>query len=343
MTKVTPEIAGRMQQHFQLTGCSVNQLSIHFGVDWHTAHRCLVGGGVPCGKRKHRKTSREIHQRRKAVKRLALKIRSKDQHEFALYPSTQAICDELHVEGIRASKWSVYRDLLALGFESRVRRRVPIREAKMHKKRMEFAANLLRKPQTFLKQIVFSDEHVCSTNDYSHRLQWVRAQDRILTRERKRLQNVPHIMIWTAIGVGFKGPIVLFPQKNADDNAWRMNAESYIRRCLSKIVPELKRQNRVFQQDGARVHTARRVTSYLEEKGVSLLHGWPAYSPDLNCIEQLWPALNVKIGSERPATLPELERAIQTAWNGFPQKDIDAYAASFRTKLVNCKENFGAC
>jgi transposase len=49
-----------------------------------------------------------------------------------------------------------------------------------------------------------------------------------------------------------------------------------------------------FQQDNARIHTAKASMDWL------LLHGirpvnWPAHSPDLNPIESTWKALKAKL------------------------------------------------
>lgn len=343
MTKLTAALVAKVQQFSEFKKCSINFAAKHFKLDWHTCRTALHDDRHPVKRQvlAKRKVKHAIVLRRGFVKKLALRVRRKAQHEFAVFPSVRAIRAELEKLGVVASSWAVRRDLHAMGFVSRVRRKVPTRDPETHRKRYIFADEMLRRPLSYLERIVFSDEHICSTNDYSHRRQWVRNSDRLLTRERKRVQNVPNVMIWGAIGVGYKSPVVLFPKKNEEDQAWRMNAAGYVSRCLSKVASGL--ESRVFQHDGARVHNASQVARYLEGKGISVVQNWPPYSPDLNCIEQLWPLLNRKIGEQHPTSLNELCAAVRTAWDALSQGEIDGLCRSFKTKLERCRQQRGAC
>ena len=52
-------------------------------------------------------------------------------------------------------------------------------------------------------------------------------------------------------------------------------------------------------QDNARIHRANTVKEFLESKGIWTIN-WPAHSPDLNPIEQVWKALKRKIYEIEP-------------------------------------------
>jgi len=41
---------------------------------------------------------------------------------------------------------------------------------------------------------------------------------------------------------------------------------------------------------------------------------WPAQSPDLNPIENLWSEIKRRIHNDKPTSLPSLERCIKRAW-----------------------------
>ncbi len=55
----------------------------------------------------------------------------------------------------------------------------------------------------------------------------------------------------------------------------------------------------IFQQDLAPAHTAKNTKSWLNDHGVGVLD-WPANSPDLNPIDNLWGIVKRKMRNKRP-------------------------------------------
>ncbi|KAF7687104.1 Transposable element Tcb1 transposase [Cucumispora dikerogammari] len=54
------------------------------------------------------------------------------------------------------------------------------------------------------------------------------------------------------------------------------------------------RSNFIFQQDNAPAHTARHTASWFRKNSVNVLN-WPAQSPDLNSIKNIWSLLKLKL------------------------------------------------
>ncbi|GFV63491.1 DDE_3 domain-containing protein [Trichonephila clavipes] len=73
----------------------------------------------------------------------------------------------------------------------------------------------------------------------------------------------------------------------------------------------------VFQQDNARPHTARVAQDFLRH---SQTLPWPARSPDLSPVEQVWNQIKRQMPSCH--SVHDLELAIQDLWTHLPQDNI---------------------
>lgn len=107
----------------------------------------------------------------------------------------------------------------------------------------------------------------------------------------------------------------------------RMNSGKYIDMLDTELISftdEVMDGDFVFQQDNASIHVSRQTRAWFLEKEIDLLD-WPACSPDLNPIENLWGILarRVYANGRQFDTVAQLYVAVCNAWRDIPQSIID--------------------
>jgi len=86
-----------------------------------------------------------------------------------------------------------------------------------------------------------------------------------------------------------------------------------LKRSADAFWPERDRGQWWFQQDGAAPHTAGTSQTWFHNHGIDIIE-WPAWSPDLNPIEELWNDLKARVYGRHPHTMEELERYVTEEW-----------------------------
>ena len=149
------------------------------------------------------------------------------------------------------------------------------------------------------------------------------------------------IMVWEGIIGGRKTPEIVCPN--------RLNAESYVAMLEEHRIVEFLQQsgdNALFQQDGARCHTAALPKRWFASKNVKLLEGWPANSPDLSPIEQIWGIskrfIIQRYGTRKPLTREQLENGVFEAYESIKPSTIAILTLSMKFRVHLASRGMGA-
>ena len=97
-----------------------------------------------------------------------------------------------------------------------------------------------------------------------------------------------------------------------------MNVNDYKQILIHHMRPSAAKlfqdNSYIFQQDNGPKHTADVVKKYLSNHEIQCLQ-WPAQSPDLNHIENLWSILDSKLSTRNPSNEAELFQILKHGWN----------------------------
>lgn len=157
-----------------------------------------------------------------------------------------------------------------------------------------------------------------------------------------REQHPISVMVWGAIGLGYKSPLVMF-EKTCTQKSYLELLENKDEEpgAIQKIDNVYGHRQWIFQQDNAPPHTAKTVKRWLRGK-VRLMANWPPRSPDLSPIEHCWSLCKSRIDVSAVRTQQDLFVEVCRAWDAIPQEQIDALVTSFEARLRATLELEGA-
>lgn len=195
-------------------------------------------------------------------------------------------------------------------------------------KRIAFAQYHLQN-ETDWSKVLFTDESMFVLGD-SGRWLWRRRGETDPAVFEKTEKFHQKVMIFGGFTKGYQTPLI------AIDGT--MSSETYIDECLdgTGCIFEMDKlhgkKQWYFMQDGASIHTSKMTMDFLNTF-CNVLPNWPANSPDLNPIENLWAILKRKVEELRPQTKDDLINIIFDAWRNIDARILNNLIDSMKNRL----------
>lgn len=215
---------------------------------------------------------------------------------------------EIHT--VKISEATIQRELHNSGFKCVLPRRVPALKPHHIKKRIEWSKSHSKHDWN---NTIFSDESS---------IQLIQNTRKVWTRNPKDetlgCSKFPQkVFFWGAIYLGGRSSIEIIEGI--------MTASVYrdiLQRRMLPLIPKKGYKKPFFQQDNDSKHTSRLLKEFFIEKKVKVID-WPACSPDLNPIENVWAFLKKAVEKREPQSTSELKQMVVEEWGLIPQLHID--------------------
>lgn len=221
-----------------------------------------------------------------------------------------------------------------LGFQSRAAAKKPFLNDRHLANRLAFAKKYKKWIVADWKRVIWTDESSFEIGKISRRvIVWRRASEKYKNACLAPIfkSGRTSVMVWGAFVVDQRLPLVVMP-------SGRRTAVDFVNIVYNGTLgPWLSMQedvaNLVLMEDGAPVHRSNAPKAWQESRSLVKLE-WPANSPDLNPIENVWRLLKDDVQlRHRPKNVEQMKAALEVAWKGIPAEKLESLVSSMPERI----------
>lgn len=216
------------------------------------------------------------------------------------------------------SSVTVRRRLLKHNLAARSPRKVPLLNKKHISARLKFAKEHVDWPVEQWRNILWTDESKIVLFGGTGSRKYVRRPPNTEYHPKYTTKTVKHggskIMVWGCFSYNGVGPIHQI--KGIMDQHVYVDILEKVMFPYAEYDMPLKW---VFQQDNDPKHTSRKAKEWFRAKGIQVMV-WPAQSPDLNPIENLWADVKRAVAKQNPTNNNQLWEVVKDSWRNISRE-----------------------
>lgn len=226
---------------------------------------------------------------------------------------------------------SVRRRLCQMGLFGRSAAKKPLVSRKNRLLRIQFAKAYLKWTVADWQRVIFTDES---------KFNRIQSDGRTYVRRRKGEMYSPNclqhkiqggggsVMVWGCLSKFGTGPLAFI-----DGNLKSSNYQDMLENTFLPFYEENLPLNSIFQQDNAPAHRSHSVKGFLS-KSLPYVLDWPAQSPDINIIENVWNHIKCNLKKTASKNLHELRLNVRSQWDSITPQFINKLFQSIPRRLV---------
>jgi transposase len=176
-------------------------------------------------------------------------------------------------------------------------------------------------------QVIFSDEMSIWKDRYSNKCWYIKGKQKI----KETVKHPIKVHIWGCLTLGGFEVYHLFD--------YNLNSDKYIDILFEHLVPIYTKEF-TYQQDNSSIHNSKKTKEFLKKMNIRML-SFPAISPDLNPIENIWNLIKQYMSKLSDVTNDNFREKIIQCCKKIDYSNIFNIVSSMHIRVKKVIENNG--